>query len=345
VPLVWAHFDRISEQDRILKHHARATHFRLVSKMDEADWCILPSVWHYYVKNKMVNRAIEFSKMAFDQNKYVLVWCAGDPEWIVPISNAIQIQEGMHKGLPRQVAYSFERPGFVTDYIQKLNDGKWQPQIKFKKPVVGFCGMASSKLLSKLHFFGRCLIDRAKYSFGRSKIIPMLHGYPINLRSKALSVLEKHPGINTNFIIRDRFSAGIQSQGQDRKMHHHTRKEFVDNILASIYTICVRGVGNFSKRFYETLACGRIPILISTDSKLPYEEFIDWSKHIVRVEHYELDKIAEEVIKFHSKFSNDELIALQAENRKLWIEMLSVKGYYSNLHKYLSITGRELPSR
>ncbi len=40
-------------------------------------------------------------------------------------------------------------------------------------------------------------------------------------------------------------------------------------------------------RFYQTLAAGRIPILIDTDIKLPFEDKIDWKNFII------LEKIAQ----------------------------------------------------
>ena len=49
----------------------------------------------------------------------------------------------------------------------------------------------------------------------------------------------------------------------------------------SHFNICNRGCGNFSYRFYQTLACGRIPILLYTDMILPFEEEIKWDDIIV----------------------------------------------------------------
>jgi hypothetical protein len=78
----------------------------------------------------------------------------------------------------------------------------------------------------------------------------------------------------TNFVIRAQFWAG--------KPHDPVVvKEFEENILSSHFTICHRGSGNFSMRFYQTLSAGRIPILLNTDMTLPFEDEIPWNDIIV----------------------------------------------------------------
>jgi hypothetical protein len=47
--------------------------------------------------------------------------------------------------------------------------------------------------------------------------------------------------------------------------------------------LCPRGRGLNSRRFFETLAAGRIPVLISDAVKLPLEGLIDYSAFTVRV--------------------------------------------------------------
>ena len=46
-------------------------------------------------------------------------------------------------------------------------------------------------------------------------------------------------------------------------------------INGNLFTLCYRGRGNFSVRFYETLMRGRIPIQINSSSIFPYEDEID----------------------------------------------------------------------
>ena len=70
--------------------------------------------------------------------------------------------------------------------------------------------------------------------------------------------------------MRSTFAVG--SLGLNKQL----RFEFIRNILSSDYTLCFRGSGNYSLRFYETLCLGRIPLFINTDCKLPFEDEINW---------------------------------------------------------------------
>lgn len=95
-------------------------------------------------------------------------------------------------------------------------------------------------------------------------------------RKRMIRLLEEHPAVDTNFIIRDRFWGGKEN---DEKLRH----QFHENLLDSHFTICNRGSGNFTMRFFQALSCGRTPILIDTDMIFPFEtEDISWDEYIIR---------------------------------------------------------------
>ena len=98
--------------------------------------------------------------------------------------------------------------------------------------------------------------------------------------------------------------------------------------MDSDYVVCVRGAGNFSIRFYEALAMGRIPVFINTDCALPFDDELDWKKHVVWVEFKERHKVAEKVANFHRAISEKDFIDLQLANRKLWEERLTLGGFF-----------------
>lgn len=79
-------------------------------------------------------------------------------------------------------------------------------------------------------------------------------------RMETLNALSASPDIETAFILRDQFMGGLTQQSKD---------EFYINMMNSHFNVCNRGAGNFSIRFYETLAAGRIPVLLDTDIVLP----------------------------------------------------------------------------
>jgi hypothetical protein len=144
------------------------------------------------------------------------------------------------------------------------------------------------------------------------------------LRASILNSLQKSSTIKTNFIFRKKYRAGVTHD----KDSHQTTLEFYDNLRDSDYVVCVRGAGNFSVRFYETLAMGRIPIFIDTDCSLPLDDHIDWKKHVVWISKAEQTLIAEKVMHFHKSHSETDFIALQQNNRKLWESKLKLGSFF-----------------
>jgi len=124
--------------------------------------------------------------------------------------------------------------------------------------------------------------------------------------------------ISTDFIYRQGFWA--PEVGSKIK----ARKQYYTNLSNNRYTLCIRGEGNFSFRFYEALSFGRIPILIDTDIDLPFNSIIDWSKHIIQVK--------EDEIHLLPQLLKDDTRSMQG-NRNLWKEYLSVNGYAKNFTK------------
>jgi hypothetical protein len=154
------------------------------------------------------------------------------------------------------------------------------------------------------------------------------------LRASALRKLERAPGVTTNFVRRDNFWGGSFSRftGAKADSRRRVRLEYLDNILSSDYTLCLRGGGNFSYRFYETLSLGRVPLFVNTDCALPFaaphEGDVDWRKHVLWVEQRDLPRIGDIVREFHDSLTPDSFEALQRSNRRLWEEYLEPLSCY-----------------
>ena len=161
---------------------------------------------------------------------------------------------------------------FCKDYLQLYCGGQIQLREKREEPVIGFCGQAS---ISRLHALFRDLRNRYRqlqYQLGATKWQPPPFETS-SFRKRVLERFENQAGLQTNFVLRNRYHAGNE---QDKSDTSPEKLAFVNNILDLDYTVCVRGGGNFSVRFYETLALGRIPIFIDTDCLLPFEDMIDY---------------------------------------------------------------------
>ena len=116
--------------------------------------------------------------------------------------------------------------------------------------------------------------------------------------------------------MRSKFAAG--SLGLNKK----SRSEFIKNILSSDYTLCYRGSGNYSLRFYETLCLGRIPLFINTNCKLPFEDKIDWRDICLWVNAKDLDNYLSDIIlEYHNALSEKRFIDQQIYCREIWIKL------------------------
>lgn len=71
------------------------------------------------------------------------------------------------------------------------------------------------------------------------------------------------------------------------------RKEYSRILARSRFSLCPRGYGISTIRFWESLGAGAIPVLLADALKLPRVKGVDWNECIVRVEEKDALKIPE----------------------------------------------------
>jgi hypothetical protein len=95
----------------------------------------------------------------------------------------------------------------------------------------------------------------------------------------------------------------------DVTLHSYTRtseekKNYQNHMLRNTYIFCPRGFENFSYRFYEALAYGRIPVLIDTDTVLPPN--VNWDELCVRVPYEKISELEKIIrIDYETKTERD----------------------------------------
>ncbi len=231
-------------------------------------------------------------------------------------------------GFKRQLSQNYKGfPVSLSDHFQRIyQKDEIDVRPKHELPVVGFCGHADLSSLKRIKENIKYLKENIKRLFNNPLRKDYEPFFPSAYnRAKLLHSLEQSKKINSNFIYRKKYRGGAVTPNQ----REQTTIEYYDNIYNSDYVLCVRGAGNFSVRFYETLMLGRIPIFVNTDCLLPFEDKINWKNHVVWIEWKERKNIANIVADFHANLSNEEFMNIQTQNRKLWKETLSVKGMLS----------------
>lgn len=202
---------------------------------------------------------------------------------------------------------------------------------KPKRPSIGFVGKASipqsANSIRKYFKYGRR--DHALSLL--SVIIPGIGSRRSGLyfRTKAIHFLKQSEELDCNFIIRDFWGRRVKANVNNK--HGALRAEFVDNIVQNVYTLCVRGAGNFSLRFFEVLSAGRIPLIIDTDLPLPMSEVIDYKKFCVFVDHSQLSDIGRLLVCHHSELDGDALEQMQQDARKTYNEKLRIDVFLKHL--------------
>lgn len=148
------------------------------------------------------------------------------------------------------------------------------------------------------------------------KIIHPLVGFCGSIASHScriqhLNQIKRHADIKTNFILRTDHWAGKPHDSE-------VVQQFVKNIQQTYFTLCSRGAGNWSARFYQVLSLGRIPIVVNTDMVLPFEDAIPWKDIIVLCD-TELD-MAPAIRRF---WNNKDIIQSQQQCKRIYDEYLS----------------------
>jgi hypothetical protein len=141
--------------------------------------------------------------------------------------------------------------------------------------------------------------------------------------------LEKNYNLCKNFLYRNGFWAPEIS---DKTL---ARKEFVANVRSGLFGICIRGNGNFSYRLYETLALGRIPIIINSDLKLPLEKVINWQRQAIICESHEIGELHNRIEQY---IKNLNVLDICYENKLIYDEYFSPYGLIKHLELYLKET-------
>ncbi|MGA0406985.1 MAG: hypothetical protein ACO3PR_02760 [Limisphaerales bacterium] len=150
-----------------------------------------------------------------------------------------------------------------------------------------------------------------------------------NIRERVLNNLSKSD-LDTDFIQRN----GFWAPEILNKME--ARRDFINNIRNNTLTLCVRGEGNFSYRFFEVLMMARIPLLINTGTKIPFYENIKDHLCFIEIEEKDLPNICWKKLKhsFLRKSIHERYLLLKG-NREIWKSYFTPTGFLQQFYNFL----------
>ena len=296
--------------------------YNVVNTLLEADIAVVPVDISYYFQTGQKNQLFNFIDGANLLHKKVWVYSAGD-FGITLNKNVYTFRLGGFES--KFDEKTFIMPSFISDPYNEI-DSKFVPIVKTKIPKIGFVGHADSSLIKIAREFYIYGLHSAK-RFCKKLYTDYQAYYPSGIiRYNLLTNLKSSNFIDCDFIFRDKYRAGASSEAAKKE----TAEVFFDNIYQNPYTFCIRGAGNFSVRFYETLAMGRIPLLVDTDFRLPLHNSVLWKNHCIIVPENNIEK---GLIDFHKNITENQFLQLQINNRNLWLNYLERKAYFIAVYK------------
>lgn len=315
-----------SDSERISLYGISSSDISFVEDPILADILILPMSWNYYVLTGNRESALKFIDHFSQLGKKIFIYNAGDIGLKIPFfPNVLIFRLAVNKS-PRK-DNEIVIPPFIQDPLKTFySSRKIFMRTYADQPKVGFCGFAKTSRVDAAIELMKIELQNILSLLDLRIEEPQQFLSSSYFRGRVLGILKKSPGIKTNFIVRKNYRAGIMHD-----ISHNTVIEFFNNIKDSDYVFCARGSGNFSVRFYETLAMGRIPVYVNTNGGLPLDNQIEWKDHVVWVEKSEINYIGEKINHFHKKMDSGAFQKLLINNRKLWEERLTLGTYFKTI--------------
>lgn len=293
-----------------------AQYYCLVDEDKKADAILLPH--NYWLLQRCRPRLLTaLLADAATRGKPVIIDAYGDSDAEIPTPKAVILRTSQYrfKMKPNEI--------MVPAYVEDLREAYPEiaspiPRPKTDLPVIGFTGWATIPFKHKAALWGKTYMFRLIARFD-GKYACFSPG--VTMRHTLLKRLSASPKVQSNFLVRQTYSGHTSTlQGDVRTL----RTQFIQNILASDYILNIKGNGNYSQRFYETLSLGRIPLFIDTACILPLENLIDYKTCTLFVDYRDIARIDTIIADFHQALSPEAFGEMQRHARRIFEQYLRV---------------------
>ncbi len=286
-----------------------------VKNSSDFDYLMLPHDYFHIYKNKKYIKQI--NDIVSRYQKKVIVFAYGNKTSKIDIDNSIVLRTSQYKSLKKD--HEIIVPPFVEDLGLKFGFNNKELDLS-QKPIIGFLGSTSCSSLS--HWIRYVLGTLTQFVLIKIKKLhsdAIYHG--LHFRRKIISLLRSSSSVVVSLFVKNKYIT-------DKK---NLKEDYVSVIKDSNLILAVRGVGNYSSKFFEILSLGKIPLFVDTDICLPLENEIDYDDFILKIDYKELDKLPEIVEKFWRTSTKESLLEMQTKARQAFKYRLSTHAFYKYL--------------
>lgn len=154
-------------------------------------------------------------------------------------------------------------------------------------------------------------------------------------QEKSLRFLTQHPN-TLDWSCKETSYLHMDDQAKKRELE----RVFLDALRRSWTTLCPRGMGSSSIRFYEVMCFGRIPVHVSDAYRLPFEDKIDYSEFCLFIPEGEAHRAGPLLRMWLARRGKNQLMAMCRKARQVWEEYFHPKDEKNVCLEYLR---RHLP--
>ena len=312
-------------RDPIFSKFIQQTNYQEVNSIKNCDLAIYP--YKAFDPETLIfnNSVYDAAQKAAQHNKPIIIDGTSDSDVRLDIPTAQILRCGLYHSLKQ--TFEVECP-FWSNYRTKQGLDALEILPKGNKPKIGFCGTVSS--IGKLAQMGKNILPTklaqtvlSEGKFARKIDVRLKEGMSLRLRTAAIKIFSANSKIESYFNISNPHQSYYYDNDRNRLL---LEQLFITNTGKTDYTLCVRGTGNYSGRFYMALNAGRIPVLLDTDVVIPFAERL----HIVRVPIQSLNKIDEIVLEHFENTSDKEFREMKAHNRFVYNQFMAPEMFLPN---------------
>jgi len=320
IPLLYPFWGVIQKDSALFNKNKESiqfdkSYYSITENLRDADLLLIPHNYWNLKKNspQLLTRILNDLK---GFNKPVLVDAYGDTMDEVDIPNSIVLRFAQYRDRLK------ENDIIVPAYIEDLGQSYGAEPIEYSPiPSVGFVGWATLPFWKHIKTY---IKEIPIYLLTKIFKKTGIYRKGVFLRGEIIKILKNSNKIKSNFIIRESFSGHKDTVSADPAK---LREEFIENIINSNYSLCLKGDANQSTRFYEVLSLGRIPFYVDTDTVLPLEDKIDYKNFCVFIDYKDIRQAPDKLYKINKILDPKKYLKMQGMARDAYNKYLRIDSF------------------